>query len=50
MFKAAKRFMLTQRIEELEKSIERHPDSPKLVDRQIEYREKVQELNELEQT
>lgn len=50
MFKAARRFILNQKIEELEKAINRWPDSPKLVDRQIELRDKVKELEELEQT
>lgn len=48
MFKAAKRFTLNQRIEELEKAIERYPDSPKLVDREIELRDKKNELKELD--
>lgn len=48
MFKAAKRFILNQRIEELEKSIRNWPDSPKLINRQRELAEKVRELEELE--
>lgn len=50
MFEAAKRFVLVQKIKELEKAIRHWPDSPKLVDRQIELREKQEELQTLEPT
>lgn len=48
MFKAASRFILKQRIKELEKAITHWPDSPNLVDRQIELRDKIKELEELD--
>lgn len=48
MFEAAKRFVLVQKIKELEKAIGHWPDSPKLVDRQIELREKKIELERLD--
>lgn len=50
MFKAAKRYLLNQRIEELEKSINRWPDSPQLINRQRELAQKVRELEELEKS
>lgn len=44
MLEAARVFILSQRIKELEKAISRWPDSPKLVDREIELREAKEEL------